>query len=378
VDVRAPASLDPKRGQLLTELLSSRGVQALIADDPGDVVWLTGFAVPHESWPSPLDVPAAAIAADGTRVLVVPELFESLCPAGAGVDVQTYRTHGLDPDLRIREPFCEALGEALRGAGLAGARLAVESSLSHAATAAAAQVGQVVSASGFLEPARRTKTPPEIELVRENAEACDTFQDAVREGALPGRTEAEIFTEARSRLEASVGKRVTILGDLVSGPRSLEGGGPPGDRRVQTSEPVLSDVAVSANGYWADNCTTACVGGQPSASFRSVTATVRDALLRSAEACRPGRPAGEVDRVGRDVLAAAGFGFGHHLGHGVGASYHELPRIAPGATMPLEEGMVLCLEPAAFTGTELGVRLEAVGVVRGDGLEFLSKVPEAA
>jgi Xaa-Pro aminopeptidase len=44
--------------------------------------------------------------------------------------------------------------------------------------------------------------------------------------------------------------------------------------------------------------------------------------------------------------------------------------------MKLEEGMVLCLEPAAFEGTDVGVRLEAVGVVRRDHFEFLSRIPE--
>jgi Xaa-Pro aminopeptidase len=373
LNTRVP--LDDDRTGAVAEALRVHGVDAIVTSDVGDLAWLTGFAIPHESWPSPLDTPVAAVATRGGATLVVPELFESLSRANVGVTVRTYPTHGLDPNLRVQRPFADALRVAVNDAGLGDRLIAVDSGLPYAGVAVLARVGEIVSAERLLEPARRVKSPQEIEFVRENAVACDRFQDAVREAAHVGRSEAEVFAEARCQVEAAVGRRITILGDLVSGPRTLDGGGPPTARQLADGDAVLCDVAISVNKYWADNCATVCVG-RPRNRFREVAARVHEALLASADACQPGASAGDVDRAGRALLASAGLAFGHHLGHGIGASYHELPRIAPGAEMKLEEGMVLCLEPAAFEGTDVGVRLEAVGVVRRDHFEFLSRIPE--
>jgi Xaa-Pro aminopeptidase len=222
---------------------------------------------------------------------------------------------------------------------------------------------------------RMRKTGAEIERIRANARACDQFQRCVREEAQPGRTETEVFAAARRALEADAGRRVTILGDLVSGERTLMGGGPPGDRVLRPGDPLLCDVAISLDGYWADNCSTVAAG-VPSKEHARAARVVRQALELAIERCRPGVRAGLVDDAVRSFLGAHGYGWGHHLGHGVGASYHELPRLVPGAERRLEESMVVCLEPAALTGTPAGVRQEVVGVIRADGFECLSDMPE--
>jgi Xaa-Pro aminopeptidase len=222
---------------------------------------------------------------------------------------------------------------------------------------------------------RMRKSEDEIERIRASARLCDAFQRCVREETRAGRTEAEIFGAARGRVEAQAGRRVTILGDFVSGERTLAGGGPPGDRVLGDGDPVLCDVAIAVDAYWADNCAVAAAGRAGEAQTRAAR-VVRDALELAMERCRPGAVAGAVDDEVRAFLAGHGYGWGHHLGHGVGASYHELPRLVPGARELLDESMVVCLEPAALTGTPVGVRHEVVGVIRHDGFECLSAVPE--
>ena len=56
---------------------------------------------------------------------------------------------------------------------------------------------------------------------------------------------------------------------------------------------------------------------------------------------------------------------------GSGATVHEAPRIIPGSDVPLEEGMVIALEPGAY-GDGWGVRVEQVVVVTVDGCDVLS------
>jgi Xaa-Pro aminopeptidase len=351
-------------------------VDAIVTSDIADVCWLTGFAVPHESWPSPLDVPAVAIVTPDGTTLVVAKLFLGLSAIRDTVTVRSYATHGLDPSLSIQAPLAQAVGEVAHEMGLKGGRAMVSSQLPFACAKSVTEIAkELVADDGVVATVRMIKDEEEIASIRACASACDTFQRAVRDNAVSGRSEAEIFSRARCTLESTLQRRATILADFVSGPRCLAGGGPPGKRRVEPGDPVLCDVAIGLDGYWADNCMTIALD-EPTSEYRRVFGTVRQALLRSIEACRPGASAADVDAAGRSLLADAGLGFGHHLGHGVGASYHEGPRLTPTATAEIEEGMVICLEPAAFEGTRTGVRLEVVGVVRSDGYHALSSIPE--
>ena len=64
-------------------------------------------------------------------------------------------------------------------------------------------------------------------------------------------------------------------------------------------------------------------------------------------------------------------GFPHHTGHGLGLTVHESPRLVPGASTPLEAGMVIALEPGAY-GDGWGVRVEQVVLVTDGGCDVLS------
>lgn len=357
------------------DLVQSLRTDGLVSTNAGDIAWLSGFAVPHESWPSPLHVLTAVVAGnDGGVTLVVPDALADLGEARTDVVVERYPTYGLSERLRLQGQLAIAVAAAVRGRGLKDASITVDAALP-LAVARALEPSRLTAIEDPTMEARMQKTDAEIELIRDNARTCDLFQRGVREQVAPGVTEAEVFAAARRLVEAEAGKRVTILGDLVSGERTLAGGGPPGERRLARGDAVLCDVAISVNGYWADNCSTVSAG-PPSEVLVRTARVVHEALQLAIDRCRRGVRAGAVDSAVREFLKARGYGFGHHLGHGVGAGYHELPRLVPGADQRLDESMVLCLEPAALTGTPVGVRHEVVGVVRADGFECLSALPE--
>ena len=67
-----------------------------------------------------------------------------------------------------------------------------------------------------------------------------------------------------------------------------------------------------------------------------------------------------------------GLDYPHHSGHGLGADWHEEPRIVPGSKTVLEPGMVVAFEPGSYGDGE-GVRVEQVVLVTDDGCEILSR-----
>jgi Xaa-Pro dipeptidase len=74
----------------------------------------------------------------------------------------------------------------------------------------------------------------------------------------------------------------------------------------------------------------------------------------------------------RGVIERAGFANPLHIGHGVGTSSHEWPRIVPGGSAVIEPDMVLMLEPGAYEAGAGGARLEWMFQVTTDGNHVLS------
>src|SRR5581483_6800705 len=96
-----------------------------------------------------------------------------------------------------------------------------------------------------------------------------------------------------------------------------------------------------------------------------------EALEAGLAAIKPGVQASDVDRTVRSALANHGLQCRHHIGHGVGVTYHEEPYITPYNNIVLKPGMVIALEPGAYLD-DLGVRLEDMVIVTEDGYDVLS------
>ncbi len=151
---------------------------------------------------------------------------------------------------------------------------------------------------------------------------------------------------------------------FVSGDRTADVGGSPSTRRLAEGDVVLCDLVPRVAGYWGDSCATFAIG-EASAAARTAHARATETLADVIAAISPGVTAGELDALARSQLS-----FPHHTGHGLGAGWHEEPRIVPGSTTVLEEGMVVAIEPGTYDG--VGVRVEQVVLVTATGCEVLS------
>ena len=90
------------------------------------------------------------------------------------------------------------------------------------------------------------------------------------------------------------------------------------------------------DGYCSD--ITRCVfTGRPPAEIAEAYAVLHEAQQAGVRRRqRSARPCEEVDRVGRRIIAAAGYGdyFIHRIGHGIGMEAHEDPYMVEGNSQP--------------------------------------------
>jgi Xaa-Pro aminopeptidase len=173
-------------------------------------------------------------------------------------------------------------------------------------------------------------------------------------------------------MESDVGERLPVTGDLISGvARTAAAMGWPGNRRLETGDPVILDLAPRVAGYWGDSCNTFVIG-QPTSEFRRLWDASKRGLDTARETLRPGLTAGEFDALVRGAVERGGLVNPLHIGHGIGTSSYEHPRLVPGNDAVLREGMVVMVEPGACDAAIGGVRLEWMFLVTEHGSEVLS------
>jgi Xaa-Pro aminopeptidase len=144
------------------------------------------------------------------------------------------------------------------------------------------------------------------------------------------------------------------------GPGGGKGGGPAnplgGDRsrKLKRGDLVFVDIGFGIKGYHTDKTQVYMFGAEPPEKLLAAHHFCLDILSRAASRLKPG----EIpSRIYQDILAGLseqeldcfmGVNNKHRvkfLGHGVGLTIDELPVIAKGFDEPLEENMVIALEP---------------------------------
>lgn len=357
-----------RRGRAL-EIARARGLDVLVAADPATVGWLTGLVVDCQTGPSPF-APAPALLALAPdlppRLVVAADVaVEDVDPA---VEVVPYRGYGLaaiDP----KEEFRQAL-EAVPSASA----YAVESLFVPLTFQERIDGRATVDLSKELSDLRVVKDPVELARLTDALAIADLGHRAASDLAQPGITELELFGMVRARMESEAGERLAIWADCLSGPRAAQAEGGPTRRVLEAGDVLITDLLPRLRGYWGDTASTCVVGG-PTRQRSRVFQAVSDALRCGLEAVGPGARAGEVDLTVRDALTAKGFSCPHHTGHGIGTTYHEEPRLIPGSSRRLREGMVLTIEPGAYVDS-VGCRLEVAVLVTADGCRLLSELGE--
>jgi Xaa-Pro aminopeptidase len=250
-----------------------------------------------------------------------------------------------------------AVAEMKRRLGVDGA-LAIEAESFTLQLAEILGADHVADITPALRRARATKTATEKALMRRSASAAAIGQKAFYQSVRQGRTELDVFADIRKAMENFAGERVSVAGDFLSGRERTAGvAGWPIDRVIERGDPLLSDLAPRVSGYWGDSCASAVLG-EPAKGYLDMFRAAKAALDRALEIMRPGIVARDLDAEIRRRVAVSGYAYPHHSGHSIGASVHEWPRLTPYERSPLEEGMFIMVEPAAYDPEIGGVRLE--------------------
>jgi Xaa-Pro aminopeptidase len=352
-----------ERLELVRQAAAGAGLDALFISPGADLRYLTGYQALLTERLTCLVVPAA-----GEPFVVVPELEQPgarLSPAGGlGIGIVAWA--------ETDDPY--ALIAARLPAGTR--RIAVDNHMWAekvlAFRSAFSQAEQSLAGEVLVE-LRMRKNPAEVAALRRAAAAIDRVHRRIGEWLKPGRTEREAAGDiADAVLQA--GHQTVDFVIVASGPNSASPHHEVSDRVLRAGDSVVVDIGgTTEDGYCSDSTRTYAVG-EPAAEFRELYDVLRRAQHAQVEAVRPGITAEELDAVGRDMIAAAGYGeyFIHRTGHGIGLETHEEPYIVAGSARPLEPGMAFSVEPGIYLPGRFGARIEDIAVCTEGGGERLN------
>lgn len=347
--------------------MAEHGLDAVLATSPENVAWTSGAAPPSQKTVRSR-LAGAIVPRDGESELIAIALERPVVSTQSRLD-----------SLRLYQEFVEdpvlVFADSLRGRGLDQATIAVEEThLSHAdyETFAAALPGAtLVRGDELLGELRMVKTPAEIDAIRDIGGAAERIAGEVCERFGAGSTEREIANFVAERYADAGGDGLTML-VVGSGPRSSAVNAPPTNRVLERGDVLRLDIIGTKGRYHSDVARTAVVG-EPTAEQQEVHDLLYGVHGRCLEALRPGALTSDVFRIYGEAMAEAGLPAYHFVGHGLGITLHEEPFVNELTSIPLEEGMVLCIEPLTLLEGRFGMQIEDEVLITATGYEPFSE-----
>jgi Xaa-Pro dipeptidase len=368
---------DAKLGRVRA-LMAEDDLDALVVRAPDNVLYLTNF------W-GMKGYDACVFPREGEPVLVCLEASaEDASRTGWATEVRYVR--GYDPG-DPRPPFArtlDAVVEAARGFGRVGLELSLGTQASDRMVGEPTTFTRgwfdafpgAADATPLLARARAIKTSQEIVRIRIANEIAAAAMEHVRGRLRPGMTESEAAAIWQGHVHGEGTRRkdvdLALPFSLVWAGKGIKTFTATADLPVVEGEPVLFEIWVCADGYWADH-TKNLVVGELTPAYAELRDRLIDVYDSALEFIRPGASMADLDVLVRKRLA---YEPSHPICHGVGARAHEPPYPHQAGGGQFEEGMVLAVEPGVYWDGGGGLRVEDNFLLTADGLEKLSSFPD--
>ncbi|MBX5469559.1 MAG: aminopeptidase P family protein [Thermoleophilaceae bacterium] len=353
------------------EAMGEAGLDAIVPMSPENLAYASGAAPPSQKTVRSR-LAAAIIPADGADTEVVTVKLEApLVRSQSRLDrVTAYEEF-------VEHPI-DVIAASLRERGLGSASIGVEIGyLTHAdyeRFREALPDADLRPVDALWQDLRMLKTGSEIDAIRHIGQAAQRITEECVKLVSVGSTERELGNLITERYHQAGGDALTML-VVGSGERSAHLNAPPTDRVLRPGDIVRTDVIGTAGHYYSDVARTAIVG-EPTAEQRKVYGLLYDVHRRCLEALRPGAISSDIYAIYHDAMTEAGLPAYHFVGHGLGVTLHEEPFINPLTSIPLEEGMVLCIEPLTSVEGEFGMQIEDEVLITADGFELLTEASD--
>jgi Xaa-Pro aminopeptidase len=251
---------------------------------------------------------------------------------------------------------------------------------------------EVVDGMPILAAAKITKTPDELECIRQAQAINERAMRSVRGAALPGALATDltgVFLRAIAELGATSNTVDPVFQvmppSIAEGPYSVTGDPvfplPTRAVELEQGDVLWIDTGINLNGYASDFGATWIVGGEPSEQAQAQFAQWRAIVDRVLEVTKPGATGADLVRAAENNGKRPWLSY-FYLAHGIGTDSAEMPLIGTDrgtefdASIILAPGMVLVFEPVVWEDGRGGHRSEEIVAITDEGYVWLSSRAE--
>ena len=374
----SPWPRDDAKLERVRALMAEEGLDALVVRAPDDVLYLTNF------W-GMKGYDACVFPREGEPVLVCLEASAEDAERTAWTDdVRLVRGYAPDDPRPVPARTLDAALEAARGYERVGLELSLGTQASDRMVGEPTTFTKAwfdafpaaVDGTPVLVRARSVKTEQEVARLRiANEIACQAMH-YVRRRLEPGMKESQVAALWQGHVHGEGTARddvdLALPFSLVWAGKGIKTFTATADLPVVEGEPVLFEIWVCADGYWADH-TKNLVVGELKPEYADLEAHLMGVYESALGYICPGAAMADFDVLVRDGLR---FEPSHPICHGVGARAHEPPYPHQAGRGAFEQGMVLAVEPGIYWEGGGGLRVEDNFLVTADGVEKLSPFPD--
>ena len=374
----------------LTKVLDAEGLDALVASTPENLQYVAGFrSIAHALFRG-LEL-YGVFTRQGVG-LVIP-FIDATGVSAEGIQVDRLECYGKfffnyadQPGAvgtRVREITSKALagpGEALRevlgGFGALGRRIGLDES--GVFPAAWQRLGEqlggttIVPAYAHFRTARTIKSAEEVRRLERAALIAEDGVAAILGMLKVGVTERE----AAMVFEGEVVRRGAqpFFTEVTMGHRAALADVYASDAALKAGDLIRFDLGCVYQGYRSDISRTAVLGAPTEKQLRYYNAA-RDGEKAAIAAMKPGVPVNQIFETAMRVTRDNGMPHyeRHHVGHGIGLEPYDPPTINAAAGMPLEPGMVFCVETPYYEHGWGGVQVEDAVEITATGVRKLTQ-----
>lgn len=372
-----PDSEFAERTRRAQVMMAEHGIDVLLLCTEPEVRYFTGFHTPF--WQSPTRPWFVAVPAAGKPVAIIPS-----------IGVATMSNTWLD-DVRSwssPQPHDDGVSlviDAVRELGGASARVGVPMGPeTHVrmplrdVDRLRAELDDFVDATDIVVQLRMVKSEAEIDKHRHICGLVSNAFDELPNIVSTGMTERDAFAAFRAEILRQGADDVPYLVG-ATGPGGIDDIiRQPTDRRIADGDLLIFDTGSTFDGYFSDfdrNFAFTHAQDDAKGAYRAVW----DATEAGFEAARPGNTTTDIFEAMNAVLKANG-SLGNdvgRMGHGLGMQVTEWPSHTAADNTPLQENMVLTLEPGLLWAPGKAMVHEENIVVRTGGSEWLSRRAQA-
>jgi Xaa-Pro dipeptidase len=364
-------------------LMADDGLDALVVRAPDNVLYLTNF------W-GMKGYDACVFPREGDPVLVCLDASEEDAARTAWTSNVRY-IRGYAPD-DPRPPLArtlDAVVDVAQGYGRVGLELSLGTQASDRMVGEPTTFTKAwfdafpdaADATPLLARARSIKTDQEIGRMRIANEIAAQAMHYVRRRLEPGMKESQVAALWQGYVHGEGTARddveLALPFSLVWAGKGIKTFTATADLPVLEGEPVLFEIWVCADGYWADH-TKNLVVGELTSEYAELEQQLLEVYAYAYTYIHLHRPMADLDRTVRERLADMGYPGqpSHPICHGIGARAHEPPYPHQAGGGEFEENMVLAIEPGVYWPGGGGLRVEDNFLVTAHGVEKLSSFPD--